>query len=97
VKQLAERITVDLREAAWRYLRERTFRVKSLEEVAELVKARRGIVEVPWCGRGECGLTLEEGLEAKILGTAVEPVMVEGQCVNCDREATKLLRTAKTY
>jgi len=97
VRQLAERITADLREAAWRYLRERTLRAKSLEEIAELIKARRGIVEVLWCGRSECGLTLEESLEAKILGTAMEPVKVEGQCVNCYREATKVLRVAKTY
>jgi prolyl-tRNA synthetase len=97
VRQLAEKIMVDLREAAWRYLKERTFMAKSLEEVAELVKARKGIVEVPWCGRDECGLALEESLEAKILGTAVEPVKIEGRCTNCDKEATKLLRTAKTY
>ena len=97
VRQLAERITTDLREVAWRYLRERTFRAQSLEGVAELIRARRGIVEVPWCGRGECGLALEEGLEAKILGEAMEPVKVEGPCVNCDGAATKLLRVAKTY
>ena len=97
VRQLAERITADLREAAWRYLRERTLEAKNLEEIAELIKARRGIVEVLWCGRSECGLTLEESLEAKILGTAMEPVKVEGRCVNCDGEATKVLRVAKTY
>jgi len=97
VRQLAEKITADLREVAWRYLRERTFRVKSLEGVAELIKAKRGIIEVLWCGRGECGLVLEESLEAKILGTALEPVKIEGQCINCDKEATKLLRVAKTY
>jgi len=97
VRQLAERITTDLREAAWMYLRERALRAKDLEEVAELIKARRGIVEVLWCSRSECGLTLEESLEAKILGTAVEPVNVEGRCINCDGEATKVLRVAKTY
>ena len=97
VRQLVERITADLRGAAWRYLRERTFKAQSLEEGAELIKARRGIVEVLWCGRSECGLALEEGLEAKILGVAIEPAKVEGQCVNCDRGATKVLRVAKTY
>ena len=75
----------------------RVFAVKSVEEANEVVKARKGIAELPWCGREECGLTLEESLDARVLGFPVDEIRVEGKCINCDRDATNILRIAKTY
>ena len=97
VMQLMEKLRSDLRETAWKYLKERTFAVNNLEEAGKLIKARRGIIEVPWCGRDECGSALEESLDARILGSPVERMDVKGPCINCDKNAISVLRVAKTY
>ncbi|MEM4576607.1 MAG: proline--tRNA ligase [Candidatus Nezhaarchaeales archaeon] len=97
LRMLSEKLVRDLRDVAWNHLKERTLRTCKLEEAGEYIKARRGIVEVTWCGRSECGSALEESLEAKILGSAIEYVKVEGKCVNCNGEAIKILRVAKSY
>lgn len=97
IRRLSENIMAALRERAWNYMKSRIIKAHSLEDASSHVKVRRGIVEMAWCGRDECGLAIEENLEAKILGTAIELTEIEGKCINCDKEATKILRVAKTY
>ncbi|MDH5815443.1 MAG: proline--tRNA ligase [Candidatus Nezhaarchaeota archaeon] len=97
IHRLAEDIIKSLKTNAWNNMKSRILRARDLEEASSFIKARRGIAEMAWCGHSECGLALEENLEAKILGTAIETIEVKSECVNCDREATKILRVAKTY
>ncbi|MEM2058585.1 MAG: proline--tRNA ligase, partial [Thermoproteota archaeon] len=94
---LLDVLSNDMRSAAWKYLDERFYKVKSLDEAGELIKARRGIVEVPWCGRDECGSTLEDNTEARVLGSPLGAAAEKGKCISCDREASNSLRLAKTY
>lgn len=97
VMRVMDELTKDLREAAWSYLRERTFKVNSLDEARELIRARRGIVELPWCGGEECGLALEGNLDARVLGSPVDRIETRGLCINCSKDSKSALRIAKTY
>ena len=103
--ELPERLQVVFREIeenlarrAWEYLKSRVRRARSVEEAREWVASRRGVVELPWCGRGECALRLEEELEARALGTPWPREPAEGErCPVCGRPAVTWMRYAKTY
>lgn len=94
-----EDIRKNLRERAWNWLRTRVKRVESIEEARRVLEEERGIVELPWCGREECGLKLEELVDAGVLGSPLErPDWVKGKrCPVCGRPAVTSIRLAKKY
>ncbi|RLE54606.1 MAG: hypothetical protein DRJ26_01665 [Candidatus Methanomethylicota archaeon] len=56
------------------------------------------MIEIPWCGSEECGLKAGEEIDARVLGEAIDITeKVIDKCVVCGKEATKILRLAKTY
>ena len=88
----------NLRERAWGYLRERIKRTGDLRDAKEWVSKRVGVVEVPWCGREECAVHLEDELEAKALGTPWPLEEARGEkCPVCGRPAITWMRYAKSY
>ena len=99
LKSVFKEIEENLTRRAWEYLRSRVKRTENLEEAEEWVRERRGVVEVPWCGRDECATAMENLLDAKALGypwpreDAPEGV----KCPVCGRQAVTWLRFAKTY
>jgi len=98
VEKAFEDIYRSLKERAWEYLRSRMKRTRSVEEAREWVSQRRGVAELPWCGREECAVHLEDELDAKALGTPwpLEPAEDE-KCPVCGRPAITWMRYAKTY
>jgi len=97
VNSLMREIYENLKKRAWEFLNSKIRRANTLDEAKKLLEAKAGVVEVPWCGRDECGLKLEDELQARVLGSPVGEVKVEGKCVVCGNEAKSLLRVAKTY
>ena len=99
ILELFEDVGKTLAEKARRAFEERVKRTESLEEARRILAEKRGIVEVPWCGREECGLEMEAAAEARALGNPLEPPdWVEGKkCPVCGREAVTAMRLAKTY
>jgi len=97
VNSLMREIYENLKKRAWEFLNSKIKRANTLDEAKKLLEAKAGVVEVPWCGRDECGLKLEDELQARVLGSPVGEVKVEGKCVVCGNEAKSLLRVAKTY
>lgn len=89
----------NLRRRAQSFFKERLLRTDSLEDAGEWVESRRGIAEVPWCGRESCGLEMEERVNGKVLGTPwpEEPVEDGKRCPVCGRPAVAWIRLAKTY
>ncbi len=98
-KKLLEEIRVNLRRRAWQWLQTMVHRAESVEEARRLLEEKRGIVELPWCGREECGLRLEEQVDAGVLGSPLEPPeWVRGKrCPVCGRPAVTSIRVAKKY
>jgi len=99
LRELMEDVRRNLRERAWSWLRTRVKRVESIEEARRVLEEERGIVELPWCGREECGLKLEELVDAGVLGSPLErPDWVKGKrCPVCGRPAVTSIRLAKKY
>ncbi len=99
VKELFTEIFNSLAQRAWTYLRERILRTSNVEEAKEWIRGRRGIVELPWCGREDCAVHLEDELEAKALGSPwpLEEAPDDAKCPVCGRKAITWMRYAKSY
>jgi len=96
--QLIDMMSIELREKAWKWAKERVYRVDSLEKANELLRNRAGIVELLWCGEEECGHELEERVNASLLGTPVDiKEKIVGKCLVCKKKASNIVRLAITY
>ncbi len=92
-------IEENLRDRAWKWLRSMVSRAETIEEARRIIEEKRGIVEMPWCGRTECGQMLEEEVDAGVLGSPLTPPeWVKGKrCPVCGRPAVTSIRLAKKY
>ena len=98
LRRLMNEIYENLKERAWKFLRERILRTDNLESAREWIAGRRGVVELPWCGGDECAAELEKELDAKSLGTPWPREGAEGyRCPVCGRESITWMRYSKTY
>ena len=98
VQTFAEEMTDDLKANASKWMRERVYRVNSLAEAKRLLEKKAGIVEVPWCGKDECGHRLEEMVEARLLGFPEDSTKkVDGKCLVCGEKAVNVVRVALAY
>ncbi len=98
-QRLMEKMAGELRQKAWRWMKNRLHRVGSLEEAKRLLERRAGIVEAPWCGGRDCGLALEEKTNARVLGVPADAKeqAIEGECINCGKKAVHVMRVAVAY
>ncbi|MCJ7613165.1 proline--tRNA ligase [Candidatus Bathyarchaeota archaeon] len=98
VQTLAEEMGDDLKANAEARMRERVYRVNHLSEAKSLLKRKAGIVEVPWCGKDECGHSLEEMIEARLLGFPEDTnEQIDGKCLVCGEQAVNVVRVALAY
>ncbi|RLE49713.1 MAG: proline--tRNA ligase [Candidatus Methanomethylicota archaeon] len=97
VERALEEVDLELRDRAWKFLKDKVYRVESLKEGKAIIEKRNGIVEMPWCLSESCGRTIEGELNASVLGHPIEDVDVDGKCVVCGNRAETLIRVAKTY
>jgi len=98
VKLLMEEITKSLKERAWSWMRERIRKVYDAKEARKLLQNKFGVVEVPWCGDDDCGLRMEELLDARLLGIPVDTKeKPSGNCIVCGKPAKIFVRAAATY
>ncbi len=92
-----EKIKDELKEYDERlYQRAKEFLEKNIHVLNKL-EGREGIVELPWCGKEECGKKMEEELEMKSLGTPLPKKECNEKCAICGGAASTWLRLAKTY
>ena len=63
-----------------------------------MLKRKSGIIEVPYCGKDECGHSLEEAVDARLLGFPEDTTeKVEGKCLVCGEKANNVVRVALAY
>ncbi len=97
-KTLLERIDLDLKDRARKWLDERIVRKKNLEDAKNMLETQGGIVELNWCGNTGCGQDLETKLDARVLGWPYgDACSPEGSCVNCGSKANMIIRVARSY
>lgn len=102
VRKTLDAIHENLYQRAKEFLETHIKRVDTIEEAKKVFEDRRGIVEIPWCGEEECGLKMEEELEAKMLGIPYPEEKAKAppegkKCPVCGREAKFIARFARTY
>ncbi|WP_456421857.1 proline--tRNA ligase [Thermococcus sp.] len=101
VKKTLDEIHENLYNRAREFLESHIKRVDTIEEAKAVFEDRKGIVEIPWCGSEECGLKMEEELDAKMLGTPYPEEKAKApegkKCPVCGREAKFIARFARTY
>jgi prolyl-tRNA synthetase len=98
VQTLAEEMKADMKANAEAWMKEHVYRVDRLSEAKSLLKRKAGIVEVPWCGKDECGHSLEEMAEARLLGFPEDTTeKVDGKCLVCGEAANNVVRVALAY
>jgi prolyl-tRNA synthetase len=98
VETFAEEVARDLKANADTWMKERVYRVDHLGEAKSLLKRKAGIVEVLWCGKDECGHSLEEQVEARLLGFPEDTTTkVDGKCLICGEPAVNVVRVALAY
>ena len=92
IKEELEEYDERLYHKAEEFLRKNVKEIKNLDDVGDIP-----IIEVPWCGREECGLKMEETMEMKSLGIPYPEKECNGKCAVCGEKAHSWLRMAKTY
>jgi len=91
-KQL-ETIADTLFKDAKKLLDENMHRVKTIDEAKE----RKGIIEIPWCGKEDCAMEVENILDGNTLGEPIDDVTCNSSCPVCGGAAKTWMRFAKTY
>lgn len=87
-----------LHRRAWEWLSSNVAKLRSVKEAKRVLEERRGVVELPWCGKDECAQKLEEDLGARALGYPWPREAAEGEaCPVCGEPAITWMRYAKTY
>ncbi len=93
-------ISRNLRENAWNFLRQHIKQASNIEEAKKLID-EGNIVEIPWCGQAECGIRIQELLNADALGEPVDKdvskEVVDLRDPVCGKRANTLLRLATRY
>ena len=91
-----EAIQKSLYEKAESELERRIFDCTELEEVKE--KIQKGVTTIPWCGKRECGLAMEDRIGAGILGVPLTPRgKGKEKCPVCGAETETRVYVARTY
>ncbi len=99
VLELADEILEELKRRAKAFFESKIVRVSSREEVEEALKSGK-VVKMPFCGREECAVDLQEATNGgKIRGVALdETESPEGKvCAWCGRPAKQVVYVAKAY
>ncbi|RLF16870.1 MAG: proline--tRNA ligase [Thermoprotei archaeon] len=99
IPKILEDMRNDMRRRARKWLEEHTFFTQNLEEAVKIIEDRRGVVVTPWCGNTDCGLSIEDNVNGRILGTPLDmDVDVKGmKCIMCNKDAKTVIRISKTY
>lgn len=97
VEENFEAIFKDMKERAKSLMEERIFQVDDVKEAKELLDDREGIVKIPWCGKEECGLELEDETGGDVLGREIDGEEISGECPICGEKADRPALMAKTF
>jgi prolyl-tRNA synthetase len=71
VRYVLNEISNNLRNSAWSFLRSMVAKATSIEEARDRLN-KGGVVEVPWSGDNECGMKIQQILDADALGIPID-------------------------
>lgn len=91
--QKLEEIRANLYERARKSFDARIVDCKTLDEIKIAIK--KGIARVNWCGGEECGMKMEDAVDADMLGELAKGE--KGKCPICNKESDKVALMARAY
>ena len=90
VQLILDEIAASMYRKAWDMQRSAVLDIDSLNEIPDR------ILRFGWCGCEECGHTLEDKYELKLLGTPYIDEKFKGKCIVCGKPAKKPAYAAKS-
>jgi len=97
INLILESIKSNLYERAWKNLQQKIYEFDNIKEAKDYIN-KKGIVEIPWCGKETCANKIMEELEAKSLGTPWPSKKLSGKkCPICGEKAFTVMRYARQY
>jgi prolyl-tRNA synthetase len=95
VKQTLDDITENMKKESLKEMISQITDSPSIEDAQEKLREKGGIIRTVWCGEKECGLEIEEVLNATLLGTSEEKP--KGECVHCQGDGRQMLLISRSY
>ncbi|GAB6943867.1 proline--tRNA ligase [Vulcanisaeta sp. JCM 14467] len=71
VREMLNEINTNLRNMAWEFLRSMVARATTVDEARKRLDSG-GVVEVPWSGDNDCGMAIQQLLDADALGVPMD-------------------------
>ncbi|AFZ71122.1 prolyl-tRNA synthetase, family I [Caldisphaera lagunensis DSM 15908] len=97
INHIMNSIQNNLYERAWKDLKQKIYETDNLNEARQYLD-KKGIVEIPWCGKESCANKVMESLGAKSLGTPWPSQKISGKkCPICGEKAQTTMRYARQY
>ncbi|QQG49043.1 MAG: proline--tRNA ligase [archaeon] len=87
----------DLLAKARKWLQENISQAASLSELKSVIEAKRGVVQVPWCGKASCEAKFKEAAGGKIVNYPIDQKATGMKCASCSEEATVVANYARSY
>ena len=89
VKVLLDSIMTEMLESAQKKMKDSYVTIASLDNIPGKT------LRFGWCGDSECGHTLEQKTELKLLGTPYEQEEFHGKCIVCGKDTDKVAYASK--
>lgn len=96
INEELEAIQKDMYERALNYMEENTREVTSVEEMAEIMETKRGLVRASWCGDGACEEEIKDETKATVRCIPFDS-QEKGMCICCQEKPGKEVIFANAY
>ncbi len=97
VDNLLNTMQVEMLENARQHRENHTYIAKTMEEFEEIFNTKTGFVKAMWCGDQECEDKIKEKLSVTSRCMPFEQEAISGNCVCCNKPATKMVYWGKAY
>ena len=97
VKELLDKIQVEMLERARAHRDEHTYVATNNEELAEILETKPGFVKAMWCGEQSCEDEIKEKFAATSRCMPFTQEQLSEQCVCCGKQAKKMVYWGRAY
>jgi prolyl-tRNA synthetase len=87
----------NLYERAKKFMEDNIHNASTYAEFKKILKEKKGIIHVPWCGSSECEEKIKEETGAKTSNIPFDQSDLHGKCIYCGKDAKYMVNFAKSY
>jgi prolyl-tRNA synthetase len=97
IKSLMDDMHENIFNKANDFLKKNVRKVKTYDELREILKTRGGILQACWCGGRSCEDKLKDETTAKIINIPFKQEKIFSGCILCGKKAKAIVNIAKSY